>query len=72
MTLDQLIAKLQILKDQGYQDIPVVAVDGGSGVFSEIGSPSIQKVRYSSDEGWWFEDAGMRDGQEYVELYTGK
>lgn len=72
MTLDQLLIKLQSLRNEGYQDIKIVAVEGSTGVFMDIGGVHPQKARYESEEGWWFEENGIKDGEEYMELYIGK
>lgn len=63
MTLDQLITKLQKLKDAGKGDLPVYARHGASGDCSKVGSPHV------TDE---YGDQGPFDVQgEYISIYVG-
>ena len=65
MTVAQLIAALSKIEDK---DLPVYALDGGSGVSYEVGNPSVQTVQPHHDAGPLCE---LEQGTPFVMLYVG-
>lgn len=63
-TAHQLAAQLLALPD-----LPVFTVDGGSGVFSEVGTPHLA---WPDKDDEIPEDFGINHTGPFVSLYTGK